>query len=158
MRQPGVPAYVELESVAHDNPIVPAMRRLRCARGPRRRPDHRRGRIHVEWCFAQLAVHAVGVEPLLAAIDRYVAAQVARLEAWLEDKLAPFDETWIARWRRSDGDPVLGEMDRLFHERVPGAAGQAHARVTGGHFLQEPAGPELVQHIDRLIAREPGVG
>ena len=58
----------------------------------------------------------------------------------------------------SDGDPVLGEMDRLFHERVPGAAGQAHARVTGGHFLQEPAGPELVRHIDRLIARKPGVG
>jgi haloalkane dehalogenase len=55
----------------------------------------------------------------------------------------------------SNGDPVLGEMDRLFQERIPGAAHQPHARVDGGHFLQEPAGWELVRHIDTLIAQTP---
>ena len=51
----------------------------------------------------------------------------------------------------SNGDPVLGEMDALFQARVPGAAGLPHARVEGGHFLQEAAAPELVERIDALI-------
>ncbi len=67
----------------------------------------------------------------------------------------------LSKWERpfltvySNGDPVLGEMDRLFQERIPGAADQPHARVDGGHFLQERSSWELVRHIDALIAREP---
>lgn len=51
----------------------------------------------------------------------------------------------------SDGDPVLGDMDALFQKRVPGARGQPHARVEGGHFLQEVSGPELARRIHELI-------
>ncbi len=64
----------------------------------------------------------------------------------------------LKRWNKpfltvySDGDPVLRGMDTLFQERVPGAAGLPHARVPGGHFLQEPSGDELVRRIDALIA------
>ncbi|MFW2387242.1 MAG: haloalkane dehalogenase [Polyangiales bacterium] len=72
--------------------------------------------------------------------------------------------TWevLKRWTKpfltvySNGDPVLGDWDALFQERVPGAAGQAHTRVEGGHFLQEAAGPELARHIHELIITETG--
>jgi haloalkane dehalogenase len=32
-------------------------------------------------------------------------------------------------------------------EHIPGAAGQPHARITGGHFVQEDCGPELAARI-----------
>ena len=63
----------------------------------------------------------------------------------------------LSRWSKpfltvySNGDPVLGEMDELFQERVPGAEGQPHARVEGGHFLQEAAATELARRIHELI-------
>ena len=44
-----------------------------------------------------------------------------------------------------DGDPILGGADRLLQQHVPGAAGQPHARLSGGHFVQEDAGPELAR-------------
>lgn len=42
----------------------------------------------------------------------------------------------------SDGDPITRGADREFLERVPGAAGQPHRTLKGGHFVQEddPAG------------------
>jgi haloalkane dehalogenase len=49
----------------------------------------------------------------------------------------------------SDSDPITAGADRAFLQRVPGADGQPHATVHGGHFLQEDAGPELA---DRLAA------
>ena len=68
----------------------------------------------------------------------------------------------LKRWTKpfltvySNGDPVLGEMDAHFQDRVPGAAGQPHARVEGGHFLQEAASPELARRIHELIITERG--
>ena len=44
-------------------------------------------------------------------------------------------------------DPVLGRADRQLIEHVPGAAGQPHARINGGHFVQEDCGPELAARI-----------
>lgn len=67
----------------------------------------------------------------------------------------------LKRWTKpfltvySNGDPVLGDMDSLFQARVPGAQGQPHARVEGGHFLQEAAGPELARRIHDLIVATP---
>ncbi len=64
----------------------------------------------------------------------------------------------LGRWNKpfltvySDGDPVLGDLDALFQQRVPGAQGQPHARVEGGHFLQEACGPELARRVHELIA------
>jgi haloalkane dehalogenase len=52
----------------------------------------------------------------------------------------------------STGDPVLGRFDTFLQKRVPGAQGRPHARVRGGHFLQEVSGPELARRIDELIA------
>lgn len=50
-------------------------------------------------------------------------------------------------------DPILGKADRALIEHIPGAAGQPHARIAAGHFIQEDAGPELAR---RLLAWEAG--
>jgi haloalkane dehalogenase len=69
----------------------------------------------------------------------------ARLERWEKPFLTTF----------SNGDPVTRGMDRVLRERIPGARGQAHRTVAGGHFLQEDSGPELAGLIVDLIAGTP---
>ena len=44
-------------------------------------------------------------------------------------------------------DPILGKADRPLIAHIPGAAGQPHARITAGHFIQEDAGTELVRRL-----------
>lgn len=44
-------------------------------------------------------------------------------------------------------DPILGKLDQPLIAHIPGAAGQPHARITGGHFIQEDAGPELARRL-----------
>lgn len=49
----------------------------------------------------------------------------------------------LEQWKKpflccfSDGDPITRGFDRAFRERVPGARGQPHTTLKGGHFLQE---------------------
>jgi haloalkane dehalogenase len=83
----------------------------------------------------------------MSATDPATAGNVAAwkvLERWTKPFLTLY----------SDGDPVLGDMDALFQERVPGAMGQPHARVQGGHFLQEVAAPELARRIHELVVTD----
>lgn len=49
------------------------------------------------------------------------------------------------------GDPVLGKGDGPLQRQVPGAAGQPHDRLRGGHFVQEDQGPELARRIIALV-------
>lgn len=56
----------------------------------------------------------------------------------------------LAHWERpfltafSDGDPATRGWERVFQERVPGAAGRSHPTIVGaGHFVQEEKGEEL---------------
>jgi haloalkane dehalogenase len=42
-------------------------------------------------------------------------------------------------------DPILGRADAPLLELVPGSKGQPHARIRGGHFIQEDQGPELAK-------------
>ena len=44
-------------------------------------------------------------------------------------------------------DPILGKADRALISHIPGAAGQPHARINAGHFIQEDAGPELARRL-----------
>ncbi len=53
----------------------------------------------------------------------------------------------------SDNDPVTGGGDRAFIERVPGAKGQPHRTVPGGHFVQEDSAAALVEAIRELTGR-----
>jgi hypothetical protein len=45
-------------------------------------------------------------------------------------------------------------MDALFQKRIQGAKGRPHARVEGGHFLQEAAASELARRIHDLIVTD----
>lgn len=44
-------------------------------------------------------------------------------------------------------DPILGKADGPLIRHIPGAAGQPHARINAGHFIQEDAGPELARRL-----------
>ena len=58
-----------------------------------------------------------------------------------------YRDAWSAleRWRKpfvtcfSNGDPVTRGADRDLQRRIPGAHGQPHITLRGGHFLQEDA-------------------
>ena len=65
----------------------------------------------------------------------------ANREAWL--RLGEWDKPFLTLF--GAGDPILGRTDRPLQEHVPGAAGQPHARVRGGHFVQEDAGEEIAR-------------
>lgn len=53
----------------------------------------------------------------------------------------------------SDSDPITGGGDRVFRERIPGAAHKAHVTIAGArHFLQEDSGAELARVIIDFIA------
>ena len=55
----------------------------------------------------------------------------------------------------SDGDPVTRGGEKIFWERVPGAGGQPHLTLQGGHFLQEDCPSEIAELIDRFIRDNP---
>jgi haloalkane dehalogenase len=65
------------------------------------------------------------------------------LEKW--DK--PFLTTF------SNGDPVTRGGDRYIQSRVPGAKGQPHVTLTGGHFLQEDSPVQFANAVNELLAR-----
>jgi haloalkane dehalogenase len=66
------------------------------------------------------------------------------LEQWSKPLLTLF----------SDSDPITAGLDRVFRERVPGAAGQPHRTIVGAHhFVQEDAAAELAAV---LLAWAPG--
>ena len=71
-----------------------------------------------------------------------------------DDPAAPATRTaWetLGQWRKpflclfGAGDPILGRADRWLIEHVPGARGQPHHRMRGGHFVQEDQGPEIAR-------------
>lgn len=59
--------------------------------------------------------------------------------------LTRLDEPFLTLF--SDGDRVTWGFERQFIEHVPGAIGQPHAVIDGGHFLQEDNGEELANLI-----------
>ncbi len=64
----------------------------------------------------------------------------------------------LSRWEKplltafSDSDPITRGGERVFHKRVPGAAGRHHVTLTGGgHFLQEDAGPQFAKEVADFV-------
>lgn len=76
--------------------------------------------------------------PRLVPTDADDPAIPANRAAWEE----------LGRWEKpfltvfGARDPLLGRADAVLQRHVPGAAGQPHARLHAGHFLQEDAGEE----------------
>jgi haloalkane dehalogenase len=73
----------------------------------------------------------------------------ANRAAW--EVLERFEKPFLLAF--SDADPITGGGDRIFRERVPGAAGRDHVTIAGGgHFLQEDRGEELAAVLVSFIA------
>jgi haloalkane dehalogenase len=89
------------------------------------------------------------VFPTLVPIEPDDPASAANRAAW--EVFAKWEKPLICLF--SDSDPVTKGSDRLFIEKVPGAAGQPHRTIeAAGHFLQEDKGPELATAIADFIA------
>jgi haloalkane dehalogenase len=81
--------------------------------------------------------------PRLVPTDPEDPAVPANRAAW--DALAKFDRPFLAIFGKND--PILGHADRPLIAHIPGAKGQPHDRIRGGHFIQEDSGPELARRM-----------
>ncbi|MBO0930983.1 haloalkane dehalogenase [Fibrella aquatilis] len=73
-----------------------------------------------------------------------------------DDPAAPANRAaWqvLMQWQKplltcfSDHDPITAGGDKVMQKLIPGAAGQPHITLSGGHFLQEDAGEEWARRI-----------
>ncbi len=72
----------------------------------------------------------------------------ANRAAWAQ--LGEWEKPFLTLFGRKD--PILGRADKPLQEHVPGAAGQPHARLDGGHFVQEDVGPEIARRTVAWMA------
>jgi haloalkane dehalogenase len=74
----------------------------------------------------------------------------ARINRRTADVLRGWTKPFLTAY--SDGDVATRGWAGVFQDLVPGARGQAHTLLPGGHFLQEDSGPALAQVIAELVA------
>ncbi len=71
--------------------------------------------------------------PSLVTVEPHIPGVLENERAW-----AVFEQ-----WQKpficcfSDGDPITRGGDAQFRQRIPGARGEAHTTLKGGHFIQE---------------------
>lgn len=87
--------------------------------------------------------------PRLVPIHPDDPAADANRRAWhvLESWRKPFLTTF------SNGDPITRGGDRFMQSRIPGAHGQPHVTLKGGHFLQEDSPVPFARAINELLER-----
>ncbi|HEX5379082.1 MAG TPA: haloalkane dehalogenase [Phenylobacterium sp.] len=85
--------------------------------------------------------------PTLVPITPEHASVAENQAAW--KVLETFDKPFLTAF--SDGDAVTRGGEAQFQARVPGARGQPHVTLHGGHFVQEDSPSEIVALIDNLI-------
>jgi haloalkane dehalogenase len=87
--------------------------------------------------------------PRLVPIDPNNPASEANRAAWkvLEQWHKPFLTCF------SNGDPITRGGDKFMQGKIPGAKGQPHVTLIGGHFLQEDSGAEYALEVNKLIKR-----
>jgi haloalkane dehalogenase len=87
--------------------------------------------------------------PKLVPITPEHASVEENLAAW--SVLEAFDKPFVTAF--SDGDAVTRGGEATFQARVPGAKGQPHVTLSGGHFLQEDSPDQIVSLIADMVAR-----
>ncbi|MGH6996555.1 MAG: haloalkane dehalogenase [Phenylobacterium sp.] len=87
--------------------------------------------------------------PALVPVTPEHASVAQNLEAWTV--LERFERPLVTAF--SDGDPITKGGEAPFQARVPGAQGQPHVTLHGGHFLQEDSPDAIVEVIAGLISR-----
>lgn len=90
--------------------------------------------------------------PTLVPITDEHASVAENKAAW--KVLEAFDKPVITAF--SDGDPVTQGAHVRFQETIPGAKGQPHVTLHGGHFLQEDSPNEIIDILDGMIRRAKG--
>jgi len=70
-------------------------------------------------------------------------------QAWTA--LERFEKPFLTAF--SDGDAVTRGGEKAFQDRVPGAKGQPHVTLKGGHFVQEDSPAEIAALIEEMIVR-----
>jgi len=87
--------------------------------------------------------------PTLVPITPEHGSVAENKAAW--EVLSAYDKPFLTAF--SDGDAVTRGGEAIFKEKVPGAAGQPHVILPGGHFLQEDCPDAIVELLDGLVAR-----
>jgi haloalkane dehalogenase len=87
--------------------------------------------------------------PALVPITPEHASVAENRAAWAA--LERFDKPFVTAF--SDADAVTRGGDAPMQARIPGAKGQAHVTLHGGHFVQEDSPEAIADLIDGLIAR-----
>jgi haloalkane dehalogenase len=65
----------------------------------------------------------------------------------------------LTKWNKpfltafSNGDPITRGGDSYLQDRIPGASGQDHTKLNGGHFIQEDRAAELADIIIKFIKK-----
>ncbi len=87
--------------------------------------------------------------PALVPIAPSDPARPANLAAW--KGLGTYTRPMLTLF--STGDPIMRGFDKKLVAHIPGATGQPHHRVRGGHFLQEDSGPEIATRMVDWLER-----
>ena len=67
----------------------------------------------------------------------------ANREAWKQ--LGAWKKPFLTLFGKND--PILGRADGALQKHVPGANGEPHERIWGGHFVQEDRGDYLADAV-----------
>ena len=87
--------------------------------------------------------------PVLVPITPEHASVADNIAAW--QVLEHFDKPVVTAF--SDGDAVTRGGEAEFQARMPGARGQPHVTLHGGHFVQEDSPDAIVEAIVAMIRR-----
>jgi haloalkane dehalogenase len=87
--------------------------------------------------------------PMLVPVTPEHGSVAENQAAW--QVLEAFDKPFVTSF--SDGDPVTKGGDAAFQKRIPGAQGQPHVTLSGGHFLQEDCPEAIVEVIAGVVQR-----
>ena len=85
--------------------------------------------------------------PRLVPTEESDPAVPANRAAW--DKLGQWQKPFLCVFGKNDA--ILGRADKPLIEHVPGAKGQPHDRIWGGHFVQEDRGEELAKRLVEFV-------
>ena len=148
-----VPAAFQLwKNFAIYSPVFPVSRIIDAASFRKLGPDEKRA---YEAPFPNRKYKAgARAFPKLVPVTPNDPATQANRAAWesLKQWRKPFLTTF------SNGDPITRGGDKYMQEQIPGAKGQPHQTLTGGHFLQEDSPVAFAQAVNQLIATLPSQG
>ena len=87
------------------------------------------------------------VFPRLVPTDESNPAVPANRAAW--EQFGKWQKPFLCVFGKNDA--ILGRGDKPLIAHVPGANGQPHERIWGGHFIQEDRGDELAKRLVQFV-------